>query len=557
MSYRVLARKWRPGTFKELTGQEHVSRTLENAIRKGRIAHAYLFSGVRGVGKTTVARILARSLNCINGPTPDPCMQCDTCIEVGEGSSVDVIEIDGASHTGVDNVRDLQEKALYAPLRGRYKIYIIDEIHMLSTAAFNALLKILEEPPSHLIFIFATTEPHRIPSTIHSRCQHLQFRRMSNREIMERLLYILEEEGVRAEREALSLIARASDGSMRDALSLLDQVISYTEGEISREDVAWILGVADTKVEPLMNYVLKRDTPGALSIFKEVVDGGYDLKQFCSTIIEYIRNLLLIKYGLGENDIDLIAEKIEEMVLIVKDIPGESLQRLINIFTRALEEMRWFPNPRFSMEIAIIKATHMRPVVAIDEILKRLHAIEARIGSRKGSWPSISGKSNPGEGIEKISYTPSQEESQGADVFIDENTIDTSWSSIIEKIKEKRPNLGSYLEQGRPVGVIDGILTIEFSGGASIFKDLIDRKECRELILDIVRSYLPDVKRVSFNTSTRNSHSPAYSEYLTREHERKREEVEEAFSETIVQEAIDIFGGELVELKNLRNEQEG
>ena len=245
MSYQVLARKWRPRSFQELTGQEHVSKTLENAIKGSRIAHAYLFSGVRGVGKTTVARIMAKSLNCAEGPTATPCMKCQSCKEITDGFSIDVIEIDGASHTGVDSIRELQENAQYAPMRGRYKIYIIDEVHMLSTSAFNALLKILEEPPPHLVFIFATTEPHKIPNTIHSRCQHFQFRRISYKEIVERLRFILREEGIDAGEDALSVIARTSDGSMRDALSLLDQAIAYTGGNLTERDVSWILGQAD------------------------------------------------------------------------------------------------------------------------------------------------------------------------------------------------------------------------------------------------------------------------------------------------------------------------
>src|SRR4030065_1661479 len=242
MGYQVLARKWRPRSFQELTGQEHVSTTIENAIKANRIAHAYLFSGVRGVGKTTVARILAKSLNCAEGPTPIPCMKCQSCTDIATGFSVDVVEIDGASHTGVDNVRELQERAQYAPLKGRYKIYIIDEVHMLSTSAFNALLKILEEPPSHLIFIFATTDPHKIPNTIHSRCQHFQFRRISYREIVDRLKFILREEGIEAGEDALSVVAGSSEGSMRDALSLLDQAISYTGGSLAGGGVAWGCG---------------------------------------------------------------------------------------------------------------------------------------------------------------------------------------------------------------------------------------------------------------------------------------------------------------------------
>ena len=379
MSYQVLARKWRPNTFQELTGQGHVSKTIENAIKSKRIAHAYLFSGVRGVGKTTVARILAKSLNCAEGPTPFPCMKCQSCQEITGGFAVDVVEIDGASHTGVDNIRELQESAQYTPLRGRYKIYIIDEVHMLSTSAFNALLKILEEPPPHVVFVFATTEPHKIPGTIHSRCQHFQFRRISYKEIMERLNYILKEEGITAGEAALSIVARASDGSMRDALSLLDQVIAYTGENINEEDVTWILGMADHLTGPFIQHILNKDSAGALNILKEVSDGGYDLKQFLLNVVEQVRNLIMIKLGVGQDVIDLPAENIEEMAKKAEGVPLEDIQRLFGIFSNTLEEMRWFPYPRFAIEMAVVKAANMRPVVPVDDLLFRLKDMERRL----------------------------------------------------------------------------------------------------------------------------------------------------------------------------------
>jgi DNA polymerase-3 subunit gamma/tau len=383
MSYQVLARKWRPRSFQELTGQEHVSKTLENAIKGSRIAHAYLFSGVRGVGKTTVARIMAKSLNCAEGPTATPCMKCQSCKEITDGFSIDVIEIDGASHTGVDSIRELQENAQYAPMRGRYKIYIIDEVHMLSTSAFNALLKILEEPPPHLVFIFATTEPHKIPNTINSRCQHFQFRRISYKEIVERLRFILREEGIDAGEDALSVIARTSDGSMRDALSLLDQAIAYTGGNLTGGDVSWILGQADNITAPFLMHILNKDSAKALYLLKETIDGGYDLKQFCSSAVEYIRDLIMVRLGMGVQVIDLPEESIAEMGKAAEGVSVEDLQRLFAIFSKVLDEMKWFPYPRFSLEMAIVRAANMRPVVSVDEILGKLEALEKGFASGK------------------------------------------------------------------------------------------------------------------------------------------------------------------------------
>ena len=571
MSYQVLARKWRPRSFQELTGQGHVSKTLENAIKANRIAHAYLFSGVRGVGKTTVARILAKSLNCAEGPTPVPCMKCQSCTDIATGFSVDVVEIDGASHTGVDNVRDLQERAQYAPLKGRYKIYIIDEVHMLSTSAFNALLKILEEPPPHIVFIFATTEPHKIPGTIHSRCQHFQFRRISYREIIERLRYILREEGIESEENVLSLVARSSDGSMRDALSLLDQVISYTGGNLAEGDVSWILGLADHCVGPLTQYIISKDPAKALSLLKEIADGGYDLKQFCSDVVGHLRNMTLAKLGMGQDVIDLPSERVAEMTKAVEGISLEDLQRLFGIFSKALDEIRWFPYPRFSLEMAIIKASNMRPVVPVDDLIGRLSGLEKRWDT--GATPNPKSRETGSREVSPVSAipvapsAPSVDTEEVKEAAEDQETVTDAtlvtikggsdmtalWRSAVAKINENKPSLGAYLEQGVPVGNENGILSIGFNGGASVFINLIERQECKDLILNIVKGYIPGVAGIKYIIlSGKEGHSPAYNEYLTGVHEKKQQEVEEVFSDSIVQEAIDILGGELVELRSKR-----
>ncbi len=566
MSYQVLARKWRPRSFQELTGQEHVSTTIENAIKANRIAHAYLFSGVRGVGKTTVARILAKSLNCSDGPTAAPCMTCDSCREITDGFSVDVIEIDGASHTGVDSIRELQENAQYAPMRGRYKIYIIDEVHMLSTSAFNALLKILEEPPPHLIFIFATTEPHKIPNTIHSRCQHFQFRRISYREIVERLRFILKEEGIEAGDDALSVVARSSDGSMRDALSLLDQAISYTGGSLRGEDVSWILGLADNMTTPFVRHILDKDSAKALLVIKDAIDGGYDVKQFCSNVVGYMRDLIMVRLGMGSEVIDLPEESIAEMGRMSENVQVEDLQRLFAIFSKVLDEMKWFPYPRFSLEMAVVRAANMRPVVAIDEILDKLAALEQRFASGKENaavakiplYPPLSkGKigSPPlekgGEGGFETGVSSEAELGTGAS----DSNLTSLWKNILNDIHNNKASLASYLEQGFPLGYDNGILTVGLSGSGALFINLIERKDSKDLILRIARNYLPEVAVVTFTAAApaaKNTGSPALNEYVAVAHEKRQEEVEEAFSEPIVKDAIDILNGELIELRNIK-----
>jgi DNA polymerase-3 subunit gamma/tau len=296
MSYVVLARRYRPQTLEQVIGQEHISRTLENAIEENRVAHAYLFSGPRGVGKTTTARILAKALNCKNGPTPAPCGECVNCEEIAAGSSVDVQEIDGASNRGIDEIRALRENVKFAPASSKYKIYIIDEAHQITDAAFNALLKTLEEPPDHVVFILATTEPQKIPVTILSRCQRYRFRLLSAKEVYSTLERIIQKEGFEIEPAALQIIVSSAGGSLRDALSLLDQAISFVSGKVTHKDIQNLLGFLPKEIICSFTEALSRaDSAEILSIIKEVTEQGYNLLQFCRDLREHLRSLLLFK----------------------------------------------------------------------------------------------------------------------------------------------------------------------------------------------------------------------------------------------------------------------
>ena len=299
MDYQVSARKYRPAGFQDVLGQPHVVKTLMNSIAGKRIAHAFLFSGSRGVGKTTVARILAKALNCEEGPTGTPCDRCANCLEIAQGNSVDVIEIDGASNTSVDDVREIRENIKFTPFRGHYRVYIIDEVHMLSNSAFNALLKTLEEPPAHVIFIFATTEIHKIPATILSRCQHYNFRRIARADIIQRLRYVAQQDGIVVEDRSLTSVARASEGSMRDALSLLDQAISFGGKTIRHDHLLSLLGcVPHELVRDMMSAVLTHDSPAAVQVVARLLDQGHDLRAFSAELVEHIRNLLVASVGL-------------------------------------------------------------------------------------------------------------------------------------------------------------------------------------------------------------------------------------------------------------------
>ena len=379
MEYQVSARKFRPGTFEELIGQPHVVQTLRNAILRQQVAHAYLFSGMRGVGKTTAARILAKALNCGRSeapsgadgpeqsrrrPTPEPCGQCESCLEITRGNSVDVIEIDGASNTGVDDVRELRENVKFSPFRGTYRIYIIDEVHMLSNSAFNALLKTLEEPPPHAVFIFATTEVHKIPPTITSRCQHFNFRRIPRREIIARLQEVVTHVGVTINERSLGAMARASEGSMRDALSLLDQAVAFGGQSIAEHDVDEMLGaVPDELVSRLVQTVVSQDPAAAVALVGEVVDHGYDLRAYCGAVVERMRHLMIAAVVPGfeqaQGLMDLPDEDVKHLLTEAKSFSVEQVQEIFHLFAQAEDRLRATAHPRFVFEVAAVRAARL------------------------------------------------------------------------------------------------------------------------------------------------------------------------------------------------------
>src|SRR5258708_1418013 len=355
MSYLVLARKYRPQRFAELVGQEHIARTLTNAIEQNRVHHAFLFTGARGVGKTSAARILAKALCCAQGPTAQPCGKCDFCVEIAGGRSVDVMEIDGASNTGVDDVRTLREGVRYMPTKGKRKIYIIDEVHMLSTSAFNALLKTLEEPPPHVVFIFATTEVHKIPTTILSRCQRYDFKLIPTARLTEHLQSILATESINADAEAVRLIARQAGGSVRDGLSLLDQVIAYVgDGAIGREVVAEVLGIADRRLlVELTTAVLARDAGTTLRALARAADRGGHPGQLAQALLGLPRGLEVVGRVRDAADlVDATADELEEMKVLVGQAPAGLLGELFDRWARAVDEASKSQSPRLILEMA-------------------------------------------------------------------------------------------------------------------------------------------------------------------------------------------------------------
>ncbi|MFN3681924.1 MAG: DNA polymerase III subunit gamma/tau [Nitrospira sp.] len=540
MDYQVSARKYRPSTFADVIGQSHVVQTLLNAISTKRIAHAYLFSGTRGVGKTTVARLLAKALNCEQGPTSTPCNRCASCIEVTRGSSTDVVEIDGASNTSVDDVREIRENIKFMPFRGHYRVYIIDEVHMLSTSAFNALLKTLEEPPPHVVFVFATTEIHKIPATILSRCQHYNFRRLTRTEIVERLRHVAQQEHLVIEDRSLIALARASEGSMRDALSLLDQAVSFGGKTVHHQDLEILLGaVPHELVQELIEAVVARNYPTALGCLASVLDRGYDLRTFCAEVIEQFRNILVTSVVQSpthrESLIEASREEIEQLATAAKTLTADELQELLAIFIQAEDSLRLSAHPRFIMEAAIIRAirslhrsaharepratqespTSPEPLARSVNSAKALasgpravseegapsassassasssstppstrQAIAASVGicTSKSPMPSLSSEGDPPPHLSAQTFPP-EEKAPACSLSLEpspavpDERLLLNWDAILEEIAASLPNLAPFLETGRYLGVKDGAVTIGFAKHNHVARTRLEKEE--------------------------------------------------------------------------------
>ena len=394
MSYEVFARKYRPQTFDDLVGQTHVSRTLKNAVTQNRLAHAYLFVGPRGVGKTSTARILAKSLNCIKGPTVTPCGVCDNCREIAGGNSLDVIEIDGASNNSVEDVRQLRENVRYAPARGRYKIYLIDEVHMLSSAAFNALLKTLEEPPEHVKFIFATTEPQKVLATILSRCQRFDLHRIPANLIAQHLQFIAKKEKITLQPAATHAIARGAEGGLRDAESMLDQLVAFCGEKISETDVLNVFGfTSEQTVSDLTGRILRGETPEAIDLLHEQCEAGKDMMRLMADLIAYLRDLLVFKAKPDAVKEDVDPDVHKSLAAHAEVISTDRLLELIDQFAAAEGRMKWAPNKKLHFEVAIIKAIQSLGQATLDEVIEKLG--ELRDGGGRPSLPAERGPGAP------------------------------------------------------------------------------------------------------------------------------------------------------------------
>lgn len=428
MTYLIYARKYRPQTFEEMIGQKPIVRTLQNAIKNNRVAQAYIFSGMRGVGKTTAARILAKALNCQQGPTPTPCNKCEFCKEINEDHSIDVLEIDGASNRGIDDVRSLREGVKYKPIRSRYKVIIIDEVHMLTREAFNALLKTLEEPPPHTVFIFATTEFHKVPATIVSRCQHFEFKKISQKEIIKHLIDITQKEKIEVSSYGLNLIAEAADGSLRDAQSLLDKAVAFS-GEIIRdEDLKEVLGTISREILFSFSKAILEEKPEEIfNLVEKVVEYGYDLRFFYKELIQHFRNMLLVKSVKSPQDLlPLNEEEIDDLNKEAEKASREELLRYLVVLQGGEQELKFSSHPRIYLEVFLIKLCHFKKIVDMKDIIKDIENL-------KKGMTSPSAKPFPEANVQEPTRTPQKEESKPPEPEMKEPL-----SPEIEKEKGKR-----------------------------------------------------------------------------------------------------------------------
>lgn len=578
MAYQVIARKWRPQTFDEVTGQEAITRTLRNAIEHQRLHHAYLFSGARGVGKTTSARLLAKALNChkAKGPTPTPCRsdaldQCASCREISESRSIDVQEIDAASNTGVENVREAIIASVgIAPARDRYKIFIIDEVHMLSASAFNALLKTLEEPPPRVVFIMATTEKHKVPETILSRCQQFEFRTIATAKILERLKLIAKAEKISIPDDALREIARAGDGSMRDAQSALDQVISFAGDEIKKDDVEMALGVAGADIlSRIMDAVADNKPADAIKIVDDVVMRGHDLRNFCRDLLAHFRDLLVTKVSGSEELLESAVCEPAELKRQAALFSESDLVRFFHSLAETETKLRTATQPRYQLEIGIVKLMELRGVESISEILNRIAALESgqpmpastKTAGSGGGPASSGGRSqrppaSSRSATSSFSSPPQVEESFAAVpisvVTEPEPTISANATPVdrIKSILEKQRKmlLVTVLESAQSTTLADGELYVEFSSDARHFRDTLAKPENIKLLREACLEATGQETgvRIAVRDSSDDDQPLSREEVERVEKQNLRTSVE---SNPIVQEMLKTFRGEIVEVR--------
>ena len=571
-TYQALARKWRPQRFEDVVGQDGTTRTLENAIKAGRVHHAYLFTGPRGVGKTTIARIFAKALNCdsVSEPTPQPCGECVPCREIAAGISPDVIEIDGASNRGIDDIRELRERVRYAPTHSRFKIYYIDEVHMLTTEAFNALLKTLEEPPPHIKFLFATTEPHKVIATITSRCLRFDLRRIPMAAIAERLEAMAEAEAIAAEPAALALIAHCGEGSMRDAQSIFDQVVAFAGKTVSVRDVGEILGlVSDEVFWELDRAVIDGHVEAAIKVADRVVDEGRDVRRFIEELIAHYRDLLVaLSSQSPEKVLDLPAETVQRIVEIAPSFNRDQLLHIIELLAAAEERLRYAMSPQVTLEVALVKLVRSRDRVSLEGVLDRIEQLRAQGpgvsgaaashqqaqgdlfsgGKKKPSAPRpivVEPPQAPRSGpapAASSSYSPSNAPSSAVleKLSADEaSEFGELWTRVLEAVDGQGPSLRASIASGRIISFERDELVIGFDETDVYHFEQASKRENRHLIEDFLARNLGKTVRVTFKRIEGGGTASASEVSASAPHR--------LADDPLVKKSIELFGGKLIE----------
>ena len=540
MTYQVLARKWRPQVFDAVVGQDPVTRTLRNALASGRVAHAYLFTGPRGVGKTTTARLLAKALACTARTETEACGACPSCLDFASGAPLDVMEIDAASNTSVDDIRTLRENVKYSPARGRFKVYIVDEVHMLSGAAFNAFLKTLEEPPAHVVFILATTDPKKIPATVLSRCQRFDFRPIPPELLTASLTRILEEERVPFEPGALPLLIRAAEGSLRDALSLLDTAIAYGEGKLDEAGVARLLGSSSpVHVRGFVGALLAGDGAAALEAVDRAAGAGEDLGSLCREAVEMTRRLLVTKVAPGAPFVDLTPAEAAELKAVAEPVSADELLYVLRAFLDADAEMRRSPHPRVELEIAAVRASRRPQPQAIEALIGKLEAAEARLrqmppatGSPMGRpvvvqetlldarpalaaplrapAPAMPASPGPAPAVSGSTGRPVEVEplieAAAADMEATEPALpaptglEDAWERVVTDVMKRKAVLGSVLQHATPLRVEDGVLTLALQA-SGFHREMLNDRGNKELINEAVQRHVASARRFELDAN--------------------------------------------------------
>ncbi len=567
MAYEVLARKWRPRQFDDVVGQDHVTRTLKNAITSKRIAHAYLFVGPRGIGKTSMARIFAKALNCMQGSAITPCDKCDACREIAAGISLDVLEIDGASNNGVEQVRELRDTVKYAPARGPYKIYIIDEVHMLSTAAFNALLKTLEEPPPHVKFVFATTEPEKILATILSRCQRFDLRRIPVGLIVERLKHIASSEKIKIDQDALLAVARGCEGGLRDAVSALDQLVSFKGSEIKEDDVLSVFGLASRAVlEEMSGSILKGDITKVIALAASLNGAGKYLQRFMLELMGHFRNLLVWIYVKDAVGMDLVDAQVECLKIQASMTSPERIIRIWDILSETENRMKYALSRMTLLETALIKCSRAATVVSIDDVIKKINTLKEQSGLVQSTHLG----DNPGAGNtharavqnidchEPSGHQPSRPSAVDSEPCNELEIVTGEWRNIVEKVGKMAVGSKSFLLDAAPVKIDKNSVTVgfdpEFAEDIKKFDVPRNRKALEHVLSVVLKRPVSVILNVASpaergqktDVADRTSRKPVQSPAPSKGQAKTKRDL---IDNPTVQKALDIFDGTVMDVR--------